>query len=134
MRQGLPPETFEGEHCMTSRASFLITAAAAATLSATLLPAQAAMPVSATQAAANRDVTLVQAPAGVQTPTATTQTPATTPDATTDTGQKKRTASRSKKQTRQQEVDSSVQSGTVPRRYMQNVPKQYHNLIPWGQQ
>jgi hypothetical protein len=37
-----------------------------------------------------------------------------------------------KKLTRQQEVDQSVQSGTVPARYRSSVPKQYQQYIPWA--
>jgi len=95
---------------MTSRASFLMIAAAGA-LAAVSLPAQAAMPVSAPQN--SKDLTLVQ-----------DQT-ATQPKSTAKT-------TKSRKSKRQQEIDNSVESGTVPRRYMQNVPKQYHDLIPWA--
>lgn len=93
---------------MTSRASVLIAALAAGTLAAASLPAQAAMPVGTSQVA-NSDLTLVQDQTATQ--------PKTT---------------KSKKSKRQQEIDKSVESGTVPRRYMQNVPKQYHDLIPWS--
>jgi hypothetical protein len=37
-----------------------------------------------------------------------------------------------KKSKRQQEIDSSVDSGTVPKRYRSSVPKQYHHLIPFA--
>jgi hypothetical protein len=93
---------------MTSRASFLFVAAAAGALT-TWLPAQAAMPVGAPQAAASGSLTLVQ-----------DQT-ATQPKKT-----------KSKKSTRQQEIDKSVESGTVPSRYRSQVPKEYHHLIPFA--
>ena len=89
---------------MTSRASFLIAAATAAALAAASLPAQAAMPVGTTQVG-NSDLTLVQ-------------------DQTT--------AKKGKKSKRQKEVDSSVESGTVPKRYQRSVPKEYHHLIPFA--
>ncbi len=33
---------------------------------------------------------------------------------------------------RQKEIDSSIDSGTVPKRYRSSVPKQYHHLIPFA--
>jgi hypothetical protein len=42
---------------------------------------------------------------------------------------KKKTAQ--KKETRQQELDRSIDRGTVPSRYRTQVPKQYHHLIPF---
>ena len=33
--------------------------------------------------------------------------------------------------TRQQEIDRSVDSGTVPARYRNSVPKEYHQYIPF---
>ena len=37
-----------------------------------------------------------------------------------------------KKPTQKQEVDQSVQSGTVPARYRSKIPKQYQQYIPWA--
>jgi hypothetical protein len=37
-----------------------------------------------------------------------------------------------KKSKQQKEVDSSVESGTVPKRYRSSAPKQYHHLIPFA--
>ena len=37
-----------------------------------------------------------------------------------------------KKSKQQKEVDASVESGTVPKRYRSSVPKQYHHLIPFA--
>jgi len=37
-----------------------------------------------------------------------------------------------KKSKKQKEIDSSVESGTVPKRYRSSVPKQYHHLIPFA--
>ena len=39
-----------------------------------------------------------------------------------------------KKMTRQQEIDKSVDSGTVPARYRSSIPKEYHHYIPFDKQ
>ena len=39
---------------------------------------------------------------------------------------------KSAKTSRQKEIDRSVDSGTVPKRYRSSVPKQYHHLIPFA--
>lgn len=41
---------------------------------------------------------------------------------------------KAKKLTRQQELDRSVETGTVPARYRSQVPKQYHQFIPFARQ
>jgi hypothetical protein len=69
-------------------------------------------------------------------PAATTSAPATTAPAatapaTTQNDQpmkKKKTA----KMTRQQEIDKSIDSGTVPSRYRKQVPKEYQQYIPFS--
>jgi hypothetical protein len=64
-------------------------------------------------------------------PAATTSAPATTAPATTQNDQpakRKKTA----KMTRQQEIDRSVDSGTVPARYRKQVPKEYQQYIPFS--
>ena len=38
------------------------------------------------------------------------------------------------KMTRQQEIDRSVNRGTVPARYRSSVPKEYHQYIPFDKQ
>jgi hypothetical protein len=38
------------------------------------------------------------------------------------------------KMTRRQEIDMSIDSGTVPRRYRSSVPKAYHRYIPFSKQ
>jgi hypothetical protein len=46
----------------------------------------------------------------------------------------KRAATKKKKptrMTRQQEIDRSVDRGTVPARYRNSVPKEYHQYIPF---
>lgn len=80
----------------------LLPIAVAAALVATALPAIAAMPV-AGAASLQADNDLVLAQ-----------------------------AKKKKKTTRQQEIDKSVESGTVPKRYKSSVPKQYHHLIPFS--
>jgi hypothetical protein len=82
------------------------------------------------------------APAATTTAPAATATPtAAAPSATTDSsGQptdSKKSASKKqpkKKMTRQQEIDHSVDSGTVPARYRSSVPKQYQQYIPFEKQ
>lgn len=39
-----------------------------------------------------------------------------------------------KKMTRQQELDHSIDTGTVPARYRSQVPKEYHQFIPFAKQ
>jgi hypothetical protein len=41
---------------------------------------------------------------------------------------------KTRKMTRRQEIDRSVESGTVPRRYRSSVPKAYHQYIPFSKQ
>jgi hypothetical protein len=80
---------------------------------------------------------------GTAAPAATNAVPAATtaPAATTDTSSQptdsKKSASKKpakKKMTRQQEIDHSVDSGTVPARYRSSVPKQYQQYIPFDKQ
>lgn len=102
------------------------TAALALFMQASLALAQSAPTAGGTAPAAS-------APAA--TPTQTTTTPA----AATDAGQAadKKSASKKsskKKMTRQQEIDHSIDSGTVPARYRSSVPKQYQQYIPFDKQ
>jgi hypothetical protein len=75
------------------------------------------------------------APAATTTTAPAASTPSTPPPtAQTDTTEKpapkkKKTAAR--KMTRQQEIDHSIDSGTVPSRYRSSVPKQYQQYIPF---
>ena len=79
-------------------------------------------------------IVLAQTPPGSGTgstpPAATTTTtaPAAKMETTTTEPAKKKPA---KKMTRQQEIDKSIDSGTVPARYRSSVPKEYHHLIPF---
>ena len=58
--------------------------------------------------------------------------------ATENTGPEKEKAAPKKKKpakmTRQQEVDRSVDRGTVPARYRNSIPKEYHQYIPFDKQ
>jgi hypothetical protein len=68
---------------------------------------------------------------GTATTPAPTTEPAATPPATTTTehATKKKKAA---KMTRQQEIDKSIDSGTVPARYRKSVPKEYQHYIPFA--
>lgn len=77
---------------------------------------------------------------GTATPPATTAAPAATttaPGATTDSSSHPTDANKSaskkpaKKMTRRQEIDHSIDTGTVPARYRSSVPKQYQQYIPF---
>ena len=84
------------------------------------------------------DKTAAPAPAPAATtpaPAAATSAPATAAPAaaapaTTQNDQptKKKTG----KMTRQQEIDKSIDSGTVPARYRKQVPKEYQQYIPFS--
>src|SRR5438874_7166408 len=78
------------------------------------------------------------APAATTTaPAATTTAPAATNDTSSQPTDSKKSASKrpaKKKMTRQQEIDHSVDSGTVPARYRSSVPKQYQQYVPFDKQ
>jgi hypothetical protein len=75
-------------------------------------------------------------------PPAATSTPAPEAKAPEEgsperTAPRKKSASKNKKparMTRQQEIDRSVERGTVPARYRNSVPKEYHQYIPFEKQ
>jgi hypothetical protein len=90
--------------------------------------APAAAPAATTPAPA---ATTAAPAATTPAPAATTSAPAATAPATTQNDQpakKKQTA----KMTRQQEIDKSIDSGTVPSRYRKQVPKEYQQYIPFS--
>lgn len=65
---------------------------------------------------------------------AATTAPGATIDSSGQPTDAKKSASKKpakKKMTRQQEIDHSVDTGTVPSRYRSSVPKQYHQYIPF---
>ncbi len=72
-------------------------------------------------------------PATAATPpgTATATAPAAKTETTTAEPAKPAKKKAAKKMTRQQELDKSIDSGTVPARYRSQVPKEYHHLIPF---
>ena len=74
------------------------------------------------------------APSGGAAPAATS-TPAPEAKAPENTAPEKEKAAPKKKKparmTRQQEIDRSVDRGTVPARYRNSVPKEYHQYIPF---
>lgn len=79
------------------------------------------------------------APAAATTaaPAATTTTPSAATDNSSQPSDAKKSASKKpakKKMTRQQEIDHSVDSGTVPARYRSSVPKQYQQYVPFEKQ
>jgi hypothetical protein len=93
--------------------SRLVVAASAAAL--VLLPAGAALAQGA--------------PSGGTAPAETsTAAPETTAPEKEKAAPKKK---KSAKMTRQQEVDRSIDRGTVPARYRNSVPKEYHQYIPF---
>jgi hypothetical protein len=65
-------------------------------------------------------------------PAATATTPAAAPTATTATEPAKSLKKKKvTKMTRQQEIDKSIDRGTVPARYRNSVPKEYQQYIPF---
>jgi hypothetical protein len=87
-------------------------------------------------------VALAQGPPSSGTAPAATSTAAPEPKASEnkapeDTAAEKKAATKKKKptrMTRQQEIDRSVDRGTVPARYRNSVPKEYHQYIPFDKQ
>jgi hypothetical protein len=73
------------------------------------------------------------APPAATPPAATTTTPAAAaPDtAAPETAKAKKKKPAAKKMTRQQEIDKSIDSGTVPARYRRSVPKEYQQYVPF---
>ena len=73
--------------------------------------------------------------AGTTTAPATTAAPdtTTTPPAATTSSEPAKTPKKkkAKKMTLQQEIDKSVENGTVPARYRSSVPKEYQQYIPF---
>jgi len=75
------------------------------------------------------------APAATSTATPEAKVPENT--APENTAAEKKAAPKKKKptrMTRQQEIDRSVDRGTVPARYRNSVPKEYHQYIPFDKQ
>jgi hypothetical protein len=66
-------------------------------------------------------------------PAATTTTPPAGATAAQSTAEPAKAPKKKKaaKMTRQQEIDKSIDSGTVPARYRSSVPKEYQHYIPF---
>ena len=92
-------------------------------------PASAPAPAAANSPAANPPATSApSANAPAATTTDNTPKDTTAKDATTKTTKKKKAAG----MTRRQEVEKSIDSGTVPSRYRRSVPKEYQQYIPFS--
>jgi pyruvate/2-oxoglutarate dehydrogenase complex dihydrolipoamide acyltransferase (E2) component len=87
-------------------------------------PAQTTAPAAAPATAPAPAASPAPAAAPAATPPASTTTAADQPS-----GVKKKKAAR---MTRQQEIDKSIDSGTVPSRYRKQVPKEYQQYIPFS--
>ena len=70
------------------------------------------------------------APSGGAAPTSTAAPEATVPEKEKAAPKKKKPA----RMTRQQEIDRSIDRGTLPARYRNSVPKEYHRYIPFDKQ
>ncbi len=106
----------------------------AATMALVALPAGIALAQTAPNTEAPPAATAPAATPPAATPPAATT--ATAPDAktvttTTEPAKPVKKKKAAKKMTRQQEIDKSIDSGTVPARYRSSVPKEYHHLIPF---
>jgi uncharacterized iron-regulated membrane protein len=85
-----------------------------------------------TGAAAPATAPATTPPAATPPPAATTATaPAAKTESTTAEPAKPAKKKAAKKMTRQQELDKSIDSGTVPARYRSSVPKEYQQYIPF---
>jgi outer membrane biosynthesis protein TonB len=70
-------------------------------------------------------------------PPAASPAPAATPSASAPPSNERKTATKTKKKstrTTRQEIDHSIDSGTVPSRYRSQVPKEYQHYIPFDKQ
>ena len=101
----------------------------AATMALVSLPADLVLAQTTPGTAAAPTTT---APAATAPPAAaTTAAPAAKTETTTAEPAKPAKKKAAKKMTRQQEIDKSIDTGTVPARYRSSVPKEYHHLIPF---
>jgi hypothetical protein len=106
--------------------SRLVVAASAAAL--VLLPAGAALAQGAPSGGTTPAATSTAAPEAKASENKAPENPA--PQKAKATPKKKKPV----KMTRQQEIDRSVDRGTVPARYRNSVPKAYHQYIPFDKQ
>jgi uncharacterized iron-regulated membrane protein len=103
-------------------------AAAVAAIAFVSLPESGAL----AQSAPNTGAETITGVPPAAAPAATTTTPAAAPAATTTTEpakspKKKKIA----KMNRRQEIDTSIDRGTVPARYRNSVPKEYQQYVPF---
>ena len=96
-------------------------------LPANLLYAQQAAPAAETGAPAAAPA----APAPAATPAPAASPSAAAPASGDKSDKKTATKKKSGKMTRQQEIDHSISSGTVPSRYRSQVPKEYQQYVPF---
>jgi hypothetical protein len=99
----------------------------APTAPAPTAPAPAATAPAATAPAATVPASAATAPAP---PATAPAPPAKAPDVTTTEHTTKKNKPRN--MTRQQEIERSIDSGTVPARYRKSVPKEYQQYIPFA--
>ena len=86
------------------------------------------------QSAPNTGTGATTPPAATTAPAATTTTPAATSAATATEPVAPKKKNKTAKMSRQQEIDKSIEGGTVPARYRRSVPKQYQQYIPFEKQ
>lgn len=113
-------------------AGLVIALPASLTAQTTTTEAPAASPAAPAPAAAPEPA----APAPAASPAPANSPSASAPPAETPASDApKKTATKKKKSgttmTRQQEIDHSIDSGTVPSRYRSQVPKEYQQYIPF---
>jgi hypothetical protein len=107
---------------------------------ATALFMSASVGVVLAQTPSGNDTTAAPAPAApapaASPAPAATPAPSDSPSASTPPATDQKTTSMKKKKggarmTRQQEIDHSINSGTVPSRYRSQVPKEYQQYVPF---
>ena len=76
------------------------------------------------------EMAVAQGTSGTTPPAATSETDNAAKNTDRNAGALKKKQS-AKKLTRQQEIDKSIDSGTVPARYRRSVPKEYQQYIPF---
>jgi hypothetical protein len=113
------------------------TSAAPATTAAPATPAAPAAPAAPAPAAQTPPANAAeQANSPAANPPAPNTPTAKAPAATTDNTPKDNTPKTRKKRAagtaRRQEVEKSIESGTVPSRYRSSVPKEYQQYIPFS--
>jgi hypothetical protein len=101
---------------------------AAAAVILMCLPAGASL----AQGTPNAAAPAASAPAPAPEPAATPAPAASPTAATTDKDSATKKKKSGKKMTRQQEIDKSIESGTVPSRYRSQVPKEYQQYVPFA--